>query len=208
MFHILIDTSVWLDLAEPKQASLLDPLIAMLSGGYANILVPRTVLTEFQANRARIAKSSEKSLSTHSGLVKDAIRRSEGDKKQKSKVLAYLSDVDHAIPLIGGAAKTNLDRIAEILSAATPIEISDAVKVRAADRALTRKAPCHLNKNSVADAVLIETSSLYGTANRVIDSRSSHTTTSTLVRSMGTGSCHTPKSPQGSARSNRCTSSP
>jgi hypothetical protein len=50
-----------------------------------------------------------------------------------------------------------LDRIEVMLNAATPIETSDAVKVRAADRALNRKAPCHLNKNSMADAVLIET---------------------------------------------------
>jgi len=105
MSNVLIDTSVWLDLAEPKQAPLLDPLIAMLSGGHANILVPRTVLLEFKANRARIAKNSEKSLSTHFSLVKDAIRKAEADKKQKDKMLGYLSDIDHKIPLIGGAAK-------------------------------------------------------------------------------------------------------
>ena len=64
MFNVLIDTSVWLDLAEnSKQTPLLDPLVAMLSSGYANILVPRTVLTEFKANRARVAKSNEKRLS-------------------------------------------------------------------------------------------------------------------------------------------------
>lgn len=158
MFNVLIDTSVWLDLAEnSKQTPLLDPLIAMLSGGYLKILVPQTVLTEFTANRARVARSSEKSLSTHFNLVKEAIRRADGEKRQKDKVLGYLSDVDHRIPLIGGAAKATLDRIEVILSEATPIELSDAVKVKAADRALNRKAPCHQNKNSMADAVLIET---------------------------------------------------
>lgn len=158
MFKVLIDTCVWLDLAEnPKQTPLLDPLIEMLSHGYMSLLVPRTVLREFKANRARIAKSSERSLSTHFNLVKDAIRKADGDKRQKDKVLGYLSDVNHRIPLIGGAAKTTLDRIEVILNAATPIEITDAVKLRAADRALNRKAPCHQNKNSMADAVLIET---------------------------------------------------
>ena len=43
------------------------------------------------------------------------------------------------------------------LAAAKVIEASDEVKVRAADRALHRKAPCHHeNKNSMADALLIE----------------------------------------------------
>lgn len=157
MFNILIDTSVWLDLAEPKQAPLLEPLAAMLASGQVHIIVPCTVLTEFKANRGRVARSSEKSLSTHFGLVKDAIRKADGDKKQRDKVLAYLADLDHAIPLIGGAAKANLDRIEAMLDAAVPIETSDAVKVRAADRALSRRAPCHLNKNSMADAVLVET---------------------------------------------------
>jgi hypothetical protein len=158
MFNVFVDTCVWLDLAEnPKQTPLLDPLVALVSDGYANILVPSTVLHEFKANRARVAKSSEKSLSTHFNLVKDAIRKADGDKRQKDKVLGYLSDIDHRIPLIGGAAKATLDSIEVLLSEATPIGISDAVKIKAADRALNRKAPCHQNKNSMADAVLIET---------------------------------------------------
>lgn len=35
--------------------------------------------------------------------------------------------------------------------------ISDAAKIRAAERAITKKAPFHKQKNSVADAVLAET---------------------------------------------------
>ncbi|SDX63190.1 hypothetical protein SAMN04515617_105154 [Collimonas sp. OK242] len=159
MFNILIDTSVWLDLAEdPKQTPLLNLLVELLSGGFMNILVPRIVINEFQKNRNRVAKSSAKSLSTHFNLVKDAIRKADGDKRQKDKVLGYLSEVDHRIPILGGAAEGTLARIDNILAAATVIEASDEIKVRAADRALHRKAPCHHeNKNSMADAVLIET---------------------------------------------------
>lgn len=88
MFNILIDTSVWLSLAEdPKQMPLLDLLVGLLSGGRMNILVPRTVLNEFHANRARVAKTSAKSLSTHFNLVKEAIRRIGGEQREKVKVL-------------------------------------------------------------------------------------------------------------------------
>jgi hypothetical protein len=73
-------------------------------------------------------------------------------------VLALLSDVDHRIPLLGGAAEGTLKRINALLDKATVIESSDAAKLRAAERALNRKAPCHHeNKNSIADAMLIET---------------------------------------------------
>lgn len=159
MFNILIDTSVWLDLAEEqKQTPLLSVVEDLLAEGVMNLIVPRTVIAEFRKNRDRVAKSSAKSLSTHFQLVKDAIRKAEGNAKRKELVLSHLSDVDHRIPILGGAAAGTLERIDKILAAATVIEASDDVKIRAADRALHRKAPCHHeNKNSMADAVLVET---------------------------------------------------
>jgi len=159
MFNILIDTSVWLDLAEnAKHTPLLDLLEELVAAGRVNLLVPRIVVNEFQKNRTRVAKTSAKSLSGHFQLVKDAIRKADGNNRQKDKVLAYLSDIDHRIPIMGGAAEGVLNRIEKILTSAPIIEATDEVKIRAADRALNRKAPCHHeNKNSMADAMLIET---------------------------------------------------
>lgn len=159
MFHVLIDTSVWLDLAQdPKQAPLIDSLEAMIKAKLMALVVPRIVLTEFQKNRERVAERAKKSLSSQFNQVKEAIRKSEGDGKKKDLVLEYLSDVDHKIPIMGGTATTNLSRIEALLKTALLIETSDAIKIRASDRALDRKAPCHHeNKNSMADAVLIET---------------------------------------------------
>ncbi|REG60066.1 hypothetical protein B0G80_2849 [Paraburkholderia sp. BL6669N2] len=159
MFNVLIDTSVWLDLAEnAKQTPLLDLVERLVADGQARLLMPRIVVNEFQKNRDRVARSSAKSLATHFNQVKSAIRKADGDKRQKDRVLGYLSDLDHRIPILGGAAEGVLTRIAAIISASTIIETSDAVKLRAADRALYRKAPCHHeNKNSMADALLIET---------------------------------------------------
>lgn len=159
MFHVMLDTSVWLDLAENrKQTPLLDSLINLLSRDYINILVPRMVIDEFAKNRQRVAERAQRSLSSHFNVVKEAIRKADDDSRQKDKVLNYLGDIDHRIPLLGGVATLTLDRIDEILNAAPTIEHSDEIKLRAADRALHRSAPCHHdNKNSMADAVLIET---------------------------------------------------
>ncbi|MGJ7536583.1 MULTISPECIES: PIN domain-containing protein [unclassified Variovorax] len=159
MFNVLIDTSVWLSLAEDqKQTPLLKLLVGLLSGGRINILVPRIVLTEFLTNRDRVSKASAKSLQTHFHLVSDAIRKTTGEQREKVKVLDYLMNANHQIPLLGGAAEGTLKHIETILKTAIPIEASNEIKVRAADRALNRKAPCHHeNKNSMADAVLIET---------------------------------------------------
>jgi hypothetical protein len=158
MFQVMLDTSVWLDLAEnQKLTPLLDPLENLLKVGLMNVLVPQQVLDEFTKNRQRVAERAQKSLTSHFNVVRDAIRKVDGTGEQKDKMLAYLGDIDHRIPLVGGVATATLDRIEKILRAATPIPTTDQAKVRAAERALTRKAPCqHDNKNSVADAVLIE----------------------------------------------------
>lgn len=158
MFNVLIDTSVWLDLAEnQKQTPLLTVLTEFFDEGQLRLLIPRTVVIEFNKNRDRVAKSSAKSLATHFNLVKDAIKKVDGPKRQKDKILEFLSDVDRKIPMLGGAAAGTLDRIDQLFKKAAIIEVSDQVKARAADRALSRKAPCHHeNKNSMADAVLIE----------------------------------------------------
>lgn len=159
MFNVLIDTSVWLDFAQDeKQTPLLTVVEEMVDDEQINLLVPSIVVSEFRKNSSRVAKSSAKSLSTHFSLVKDAVRRYEGDPDKKEVVLSLLSDVDHRIPLLGGAAEATLKRINSLFEKAAVIEPSDTVQLRAAERALQRKAPCHHeNKNSIADAMLIET---------------------------------------------------
>ena len=159
MFHLLIDTSVWLDLAaDQRQSTLLDVLIEFVGEGHATLILPTTVVSEFHKNRERVAKASAKSLASHFAQVRDAIRKVDGDKRQKDKVLDYLADIDHRIPLIGGAASATLERIDELFGNTAVVEPSAQAKANAADRGVNRKAPCHHeNKNSMADAVLLET---------------------------------------------------
>lgn len=158
-FHILIDTSVWLDLAaDQRQSSLLDVLIELVEEEKVTLILPTTVVNEFHKNRKRVAKASARSLASHFGQVREAIKKIDGDKRQKERVLDFLADVDHRIPLLGGAAEGTLQRIEQLLKRTASINPSDQAKARAADRGINRKAPFHHdNKNSMADAVLIET---------------------------------------------------
>lgn len=158
MFRMLIDTCVWLDLAkDPKQVPVLGVVEELLGLGMVSVIVPRVVLDEFRRNRERIAKESAKSLSTHFRLVKEAVGKIGGDKKKMRVVLSHLNDVDHKIPIIGGEAVGTLDRIEKLLTASPIIETSEAVRLRAAQRAIEKKAPFHHDKNAMADAILIET---------------------------------------------------
>jgi hypothetical protein len=158
MFKILVDTCVWLDLAkDQKQIPLVGVLEEMIRRGLLEIIVPRTVLAEFQRNRQRIEKESAKSLSSHFRVVKEAVGKIGGEKKTVRKILAHLDDVDHKIPIVGGEASNTLDRIEKLLTAHPVIEASDGVRLRAAQRAMDNTAPFHRQKNSMADAVIIET---------------------------------------------------
>jgi hypothetical protein len=158
MFKMLIDTCVWLDLAkDPRQVPLLAVVEEMVKAGMVSLIVPRLVLDEFRRNRERIAKESAKSLSAHFRLVKDAVGKIGGDKRKMQVVLSHLDDVDHKIPIVGGAAAEALDRIEKLLTASAIIETCEPVTLRAAQRAIEKKAPFHRDKNAMADAILIET---------------------------------------------------
>ena len=138
MFRMLIDTSVWLDLAkDQKQVPVLGLVEEMIKRGLLSLIVPRVVIDEFQKNRERVAKESAKSLSAHFRLVKEAIGKVSGDKKKTRVILSHLDDVDHKIPIMGGAAVGTLDRIERMLTAASIIETSrgsEALRSSTGDR--------------------------------------------------------------------------
>ncbi len=158
MFKMLIDTCVWLNLAkDPKQTPVLGVVEEMVKRGMVTLIVPSVVLDEFRRNRERIAKESAKSLSAHFRLVKDAVGKVGGNKRRMQVVLSHLDDVDRKIPILGGAAADVLDRIEKLLTASPIIEPCEAVKLRAAQRALEKRAPFHRDKNAFADAILMET---------------------------------------------------
>ena len=78
------------------------------------------------------------------------------DPRKKSTVLRHLNDVDHRIPTLGEAAVDTVSRIEKLFARTPIIEISDSVKVRAAQRAIDRRAPFHRQRNGIDDAILIE----------------------------------------------------
>lgn len=156
---MLVDTCVWLDLAQEQKHTLLLLVIeSMVKADLLSLIVPCVVLEEFHKNRTRVAEASARSLTAHFLQVKDAVERAGGDERGNKTLLAQFDDVNHRISIIGGSAEGVLNRIDELLETATVIEALDDVLLRAANRALHPKAPCHHeNKNSMADAVVIET---------------------------------------------------
>ncbi|GIP30940.1 PIN domain-containing protein [Paenibacillus sp. J2TS4] len=156
MFKILIDTCVWLDLAKDyQQQALLAALEELVQQGEIELVLPRTIIDEFARNKDRVIEQSSRSISSTLKRVKEVVEKF-GDPQQKSVVISQLNDVDHRLPILGEAAVDMVSRIERLFSSTPTIEISDAVKLRAAQRAIDKRAPFHRQRNSIDDAILIE----------------------------------------------------
>lgn len=156
MLHVLIDTCVWLDIAKDhRHRPTLTALEQMIEAGEVSLALPRQAVDEFARNKDRIVKESGKSLGSTFKRVKDAVRQF-GRAEGKEEALATLDDVDHRITILSEAVNESIQRIETIFSCSAVIETTDTVKLRAAQRALDKKAPFHREKNSIGDAVLIE----------------------------------------------------
>ena len=156
MFKILIDTCVWLDLAKDyQQQTILRTLQELIQQGDIELILPRTIVDEFDRNKARIILESSRSLSNTFKRVKEAVEKF-GDPQQKDIVLSHLNDVDQRLPTLGEEAQDTISRIEKLFSITPIIEISDSVKLHAAQRAIDKRAPFHRQRNGIDDAILIE----------------------------------------------------
>ena len=155
-FHVLIDTCVWLDAAKDyQQQAILTALEELIRQGNIALILPRIVVDEFARNKARIIEESSRSLSSTLKRVKDMVEKF-GDPRRKRTVLRQLNDVDRRLPTLGEAAVETVGRIEKLFAGTTIIETSDAVKLRAAQRAIDKRAPFHRQRNGIDDAILIE----------------------------------------------------
>jgi len=147
---------VWLDLAKDyQQQTILTALEELIQQGDIELILPRTVVDEFARNKVRIIEESSRSLSSTLKRVKEVVEKF-GDPRQKRIVLSQLNDVDHRLPTLGEAAVDTVSRIEKLFASTPIIEISDAVKLRAAQRAIDKRAPFHRQRNGIDDAILIE----------------------------------------------------
>jgi hypothetical protein len=156
LFNILVDTCVWLELAKDyHQQVILSALEELLQYKKVGLILPRTVVDEFTRNKARLIEETSRSLSSTFKRVKEAVEKF-APPKQKTAMLRQLNEIDHRIPTMGDTATGTIIRIQKLFARTPVVEISEAVKLRAAQRAIDNRAPFHRQRNSMNDALLIE----------------------------------------------------
>ncbi len=146
MLNILIDTCVWLDMAKNrKQEATLGVLEDLIRMGEIKLILPRTILVEFERNKERIVKEAGRSMSDLFKNVRKMIA-SHGDPERASLAIDVLDDVDHKIPGLGEAAVETIARIEALFDASEVIEIPDEIKLRAIERNIKVGSICEKQK--------------------------------------------------------------
>jgi hypothetical protein len=152
VLRLLIDTSVWLNIAKRRDGQqIIVPLRVLLYQKKLEILVPALILDEFDRNRPRAEAATTQSVKERFRLLRQDLQDYGDDEAQK-----WIADMVHQIPHASARSLQNFSEISELLRRGTLLEPSTENYAAVVRRGLEKKAPLHQDKNSVADALLIE----------------------------------------------------
>ncbi|WP_328304487.1 PIN domain-containing protein [Actinomycetospora sp. NBC_00405] len=156
MLSVLVDTSTWLDLAGSREGQLLlVPLRQFERWGELRLLVPALVMDEFDRNRPHAEERVTKSITDR---VKILGRDLDDIGIERSQEWVGMTQ---RVQMVSGTTLKNFRETRELLERGYRLDPSAEEQQRVVRRALDKRAPFHLAKNSVADALLME---LYRTA--------------------------------------------
>lgn len=157
MFRLLVDTCVWLDLAKDyRQLALLDAIEDLVRDGAVELILPRTVVTEYEHNKSRVIEDGGRSLSNALKRARELVDRL-GNGAEKLIALEQLEEVDYRLPQLRESAIESVVRIEALFRKSPVVETSEQVLLAAAKRATDRRAPFHRQRNGMSDAVIFET---------------------------------------------------
>jgi hypothetical protein len=154
VLRLLIDTSTWLDLAGRRTGQQwIVPLRVLKHQGMLELLVPPVVIEEFDRNRVRSETAVTTSVLDRLRQLRRELREYAGEKHEQ----IWLAETAQHIPLVNAMAPQNHREIDELLCSGMTVEPTDLECARAVQRGLNRRAPFTAEKNSTADALIIET---------------------------------------------------
>jgi hypothetical protein len=155
MFYIFLDTCVLLDISTKKSdIPLVSALEELVNSNVVTLVVPDLVIAEYERNKEDVANKTTKRLSQEFKQVKAVVSEFAGE--NQASTLEVLDDINARLPLLTDANYVTINRVEKLIDSANKISISERSKMAVVQRALDKKAPFHINKNSVADAVIIE----------------------------------------------------
>ncbi|HET9505825.1 MAG TPA: PIN domain-containing protein [Hymenobacter sp.] len=152
MAKLILDTSTWLDIAKPRVEEVLAELEEQVQQGITILLTCDIIIDEWDRNKTRVLKEVVASIRAH---AKSALKMSELlPEAEKATLISIVEKYTKIESEQERLAEVFFDRIEKLLKGSEVFSISDSIKVDMANRALTKQAPFHNNKNNMADALL------------------------------------------------------
>jgi len=157
MLRLLVDTSVWLDTAKDIHGErLIATVRTLVHERQVELLVPDVVAEEYDRNRGQVVASLSASTRAHLRTVRAALVE-HGRSERNDELIEELDEVAVRGPLIEPLVVNRFTEVRDLLKAGRTVAPGHEAVQRVVRRGLAKKAPFHNAKNSVADAVLVET---------------------------------------------------
>ena len=147
MIYLALDTCVFAELLKNIEFNdILNQILYWHKSGMIDILVPDIVLEEWENNKDDFEKFRRNIIKQKLNNTKEILEIVKGDNSELIKVLSEFDINNNVIE--------DLNKIDSMLNTGINISISDAVKLKATDYAVNKKAPFK-GKNSMADALIV-----------------------------------------------------
>ncbi|WP_158773622.1 PIN domain-containing protein [Cobetia sp. L2A1] len=155
MNYMFLDTCVLLDISTKRSdLALVSALEILLSSNSVKLVLADLVVEEYERNKDSVAKKTTQRLSQEFRQVKAVVNEFAGEKQ--AATISVLNDINARLPLLTEASYSTIRRVERLIESAVVTAVSERSKIAAVHRGLEKKAPFHISKNSVADAVIIE----------------------------------------------------
>lgn len=155
MNYIFLDTCVLLDVSTKRSdLPLVSTLEELVSSSKAKLVLADLVVDEYERNKESVAKKTAQRLSQEFKQVKAVVNEFAGEKQ--TATIEVLNDINARLPLLTETNYATIYRVEKLIESAVITFISERSKIAAVQRGLEKRAPFHVSKNSVADAVIIE----------------------------------------------------
>jgi PIN domain len=155
MNYLFLDTCVLLDVSTKRSdLPLVSALEELVNSNNVKLVLADLVVEEYERNKENVAKKTAKRLSQEFKQVKAVV--SEFANERQAETIEVLNDINARLPLLTDANYATIHRVERLIESAEIIPISERSKVAAVQRGLDKRAPFHISRNSVADAVIIE----------------------------------------------------
>ena len=153
---MVIDTCVWLDLAQNyNQQPLLSALEELVRMNFIHLIVPEIVTDELARNKERVIEESGRNIVSTLRRAKEVVAQL-GKDGEKQHVIRQLTEIDQKSVNYRDVAAEAISRIERLILGSELVDTNASMKLAAAERALAGNAPFHRQRNSMGDAILIE----------------------------------------------------